>query len=50
MREKEKNERNYLNSIKKDTITIMKMKKELENQNKKEMENDLHFESVRISV
>jgi len=46
MKEKEKNERTYVNSIKKDTIEIMKMRKELENQNKKETEKEIQFENV----
>ena len=48
MREKEKNERNYLISVKKDTIEIVKAKKELESLNKKEAEKDLHFDSVLL--
>ena len=48
MREKEKNERNYLISVKKDTIEIVKAKKKLESLNKKEAEKDLHFDSVLL--
>ena len=46
MKEKEKNERNYLNSIKKDTIEIMKMKKEIEKTSKKEIDKEIHLKTV----
>lgn len=46
LKEKEKSEKNYLISIKKDTIEIMKMKKELENQTWKEQKKDICQELV----
>ena len=46
MREKEKNDRKNISSIKKDTIEIMKAKKELEDQTKKEIQNDIEFRTV----